>query len=138
MATATTAVRETEQQLRQRIDALAAQRQKIESELTTGSQLVEQAKAKRAEAVATLLASSPGSERSKIHSTVPSLMEAFFRGSHTSKFVTCGFSNSYNQAAEVPSSNVTCKSPRSPSINCRIMTVVRLQSAQSPPKEKTL
>src|ERR1700693_2160034 len=48
-------------------------------------------------------------------------MEAFFRGSHTSNFVTCGFSKSYNQAAEVPSSNVTCKSPRSPSINCRIM-----------------
>src|SRR5713101_2464853 len=48
-------------------------------------------------------------------------MEAFFRGSHTSSFVTCGFSKSYNQAAEVPSSNVTCKSPRSPSKNCRIM-----------------
>jgi hypothetical protein len=30
-------------------------------------------------------------------------------------------SKSCNQAAEVPSSNVTCKSPRSPSINCRIM-----------------
>src|ERR1700683_3721341 len=48
-------------------------------------------------------------------------MEAFFRGSHTTNFVTCGFNKSYNQAAEVPSSNVTCKSPRSPSINCRIM-----------------
>src|SRR5882672_11013337 len=48
-------------------------------------------------------------------------MEAFFRGSHTNNFVTCGFSKSYNQAAEVPSSNVTCTSPRSPSINCRIM-----------------
>ena len=48
-------------------------------------------------------------------------MEAFFRGSHTTNFVTCGFSKSYNQAAEVPSSNVTCTSPRSPSINCRIM-----------------
>src|ERR1700690_2640204 len=48
-------------------------------------------------------------------------MEAFFRGSHTTNFVTCGFSQSYNQAAEVPSSNVTCKSPRSPSINCRII-----------------
>src|SRR5271170_7476351 len=48
-------------------------------------------------------------------------MEAFFRGSHTTNFVTCGFSRSYNQAAQVPSSNVTCKSPRSPSINCRIM-----------------
>src|SRR5665213_1396183 len=48
-------------------------------------------------------------------------MEAFFRGSHTSTFVTCGFNRSYNQAAEVPSSNVTCKSPRSPSKHCRIM-----------------
>src|SRR5258708_36296741 len=48
-------------------------------------------------------------------------MEAFFRGSHHSNFVTCGFSRSYNQAAEVPSPNVRCKSPRSPSINCRIM-----------------
>src|SRR5271154_3021611 len=48
-------------------------------------------------------------------------MEAFFRGSHTTNFVTCGFSRSYNQAAQVPSSNVTCTSPRSPSINCRIM-----------------
>src|SRR5215469_2021777 len=48
-------------------------------------------------------------------------MDLFFRGSHTTSFVTCGFNRSYNQAAEVPSSNVTCKSPRSPSINCRIM-----------------
>ena len=35
--------------------------------------------------------------------------------------VTWGFSKSYNQAAQVPSSNVTCTSPRSPSTNCRIM-----------------
>src|SRR5580698_10277067 len=48
-------------------------------------------------------------------------MEAFFRGSHTTNFVTCGFNRSYNQAAQVPSSSVTCKSPRSPLINCRIM-----------------
>src|SRR5882762_4593854 len=48
-------------------------------------------------------------------------MEAFFRGSHTTNFVTWGFNRSYSQAAEVPSSNVTCKSPRSPSKNCRIM-----------------
>jgi hypothetical protein len=32
------------------------------------------------------------------------LMEAFFRGSHTTKVVTRGFRRSYNQAAEVPSS----------------------------------
>src|SRR5215470_6114840 len=48
-------------------------------------------------------------------------MDLFFRGSHTTNFVTCGFSRSYNQAAEVPSSKVTCKSPRNPSMNCRIM-----------------
>src|ERR1700731_2569637 len=48
-------------------------------------------------------------------------MEAFFRGSHTTNRVTCGFNKSYSQAAQVPSSNVTCKSPRSPSITCRIM-----------------
>src|SRR5271154_4887309 len=48
-------------------------------------------------------------------------MEAFFRGSHTTNFLTWGFNKSYNQAAEVPSSNVTRKSPCSPSITCRIM-----------------
>src|SRR5262249_27822626 len=48
-------------------------------------------------------------------------MDLFFRGSHTTNFVTCGFNRSYNQAADVPSSKVTCKSPRSPSRNCRIM-----------------
>src|SRR6266436_3286090 len=48
-------------------------------------------------------------------------MDLFFRGSHTTNFVTCGFNRSYNQAADVPSSKVTCKSPRSPSIDCRIM-----------------
>src|SRR5580692_4184907 len=47
-------------------------------------------------------------------------MEAFFRGSHTTTFVTCGFNRSYNHAAEVPSSNVTCRSPRNPSKNCTI------------------
>src|SRR5271167_4147379 len=48
-------------------------------------------------------------------------MDLFFRGSHTTNLVTCGFKRSYSQAAQVPSSNVTCKFPRSPSINCRIM-----------------
>ena len=50
-----------------------------------------------------------------------SFMKAFFRGSQTINSVTCGFRRSYSQAAEVPSSNVTCKSPRSPSIHCRIV-----------------
>src|SRR6266851_6637794 len=44
----------------------------------------------------------------------------FFRGSHTTSFVTCGFSRSYNQVAQVPSSKVTCNSPRSPSIKSRM------------------
>src|SRR6202162_2661297 len=44
----------------------------------------------------------------------------FFRGSHTTSFVTCGFSRSYNQVAQVPSSKVTCNSPRSPWINSRM------------------
>src|ERR1700747_3123319 len=52
---------------------------------------------------------------------LPSLMDLFFRGSHTTNFVTCGFSRSYSHAAEVPSSKVTSTSPRSPPINCRIM-----------------
>jgi group II intron reverse transcriptase/maturase len=52
---------------------------------------------------------------------LPSFMELFFRGSHTTIFVTRGLSRSYNQAAEVPSSKVTCTSPRSPSTNCKIM-----------------
>src|SRR5580700_10171556 len=45
----------------------------------------------------------------------------FFRGSQTTNFDTWGFSRSNNQVAQVPSSKVTCKSPRSPSIHCRIM-----------------
>src|ERR1035437_9112378 len=45
---------------------------------------------------------------------------AFFRGSHTTSFVTCGFSRSYNQVAQVPSSKVTCNSPRRPWIKSRM------------------
>src|SRR3982074_2990999 len=45
----------------------------------------------------------------------------FFRGSHTTSLVTCGFSRSYNQVAQVPSSNVACSSPRSPWMNSRIV-----------------
>src|SRR5229473_3344078 len=48
-------------------------------------------------------------------------MSAFFRGSHTTSSVTCGFSRSYNQAAHVPSSKVTCKSPCTPWIHCRMV-----------------
>jgi hypothetical protein len=52
---------------------------------------------------------------------LPSFSSAAFRGLHTTTSVTCGFSRSYNQAAQVPSSNVMRKSPRSPSMNCRIV-----------------
>src|SRR5258708_25386317 len=50
---------------------------------------------------------------------LPSFSKAFFRGLHTTSSVTCGFSRSYNQPAQVPSSNVRCTSPPSPWINCR-------------------
>src|SRR5258707_9606313 len=52
---------------------------------------------------------------------LPTFNKAFRRGLHTTNRATCGFSRSYSQAAAVPSSNVTCKLPRKPSINCRIM-----------------
>src|ERR1700694_3929685 len=48
-------------------------------------------------------------------------MEAFFRGSHTTNSVTCGFNRSYNQAAQVPSSKVTCRLPLSPWKNWRMV-----------------
>src|SRR5277367_3138152 len=46
-------------------------------------------------------------------------LAAFFEqsiaaGLHTTSSVTCGLIRSYNQAAQVPSSNVTCKLPRRP------------------------
>src|SRR5260221_8217733 len=49
---------------------------------------------------------------------LPCFSRAFLRGSHTSTSVTCGFSRSYSHAAQVPSSKVTCKSPRRPWMNC--------------------
>src|SRR5215469_12626227 len=52
---------------------------------------------------------------------LPSLSSAFFRGLQTSTPDTRGFSKSYNQAAQVPSSKVTRKSPRSPSMNCKMV-----------------
>src|SRR6266478_2049094 len=62
------------------------------------------------------------SSRASIRSLLlPSFSKAFFLGLHTTTSVTCGFSRSYNQAAQVPSSNVTRKSPRSPLINCRMV-----------------
>src|SRR5215475_4826134 len=52
---------------------------------------------------------------------LPSFSRAAFRGLHTTTSVACGFSRSYNQAAQVPSSKVTSKSPRSPSMNCTMV-----------------
>src|SRR6516162_1002797 len=52
---------------------------------------------------------------------LPSLSSAFFRGLQTSTPDTRGFSKSYHQAAQVPSSKVTRKSPRSPSMNCKMV-----------------
>ena len=45
---------------------------------------------------------------------LPSLSKALRRGLHTTSSATCGLIRSYNQAAQVPSSNVTCKLPRRP------------------------
>src|SRR6516164_3825584 len=67
---------------------------------------------------------SSASLRASIRSPLlPSFSRAAFRGLHTTTSVTCDFSRSYNQAAQVPSSNVTRKSPRSPSMNCRIVSM---------------
>ena len=52
---------------------------------------------------------------------LPSFNKEFRRGLHTTILVTCGLSRSYNQAAQVPSSKVTSKSPRNPSTNWKIM-----------------
>ena len=45
---------------------------------------------------------------------LPSLSKALRRGLHTTSSVTCGLIKSYNHAAQVPSSKVTCKLPRRP------------------------
>src|SRR2546422_6653584 len=63
-----------------------------------------------------------GQLRASIRSLLfPAFSKAFFRGSHTTTFVPCGLSRSYNQAAQVPSSKVTYKFPRSPWMNCRMV-----------------
>ena len=59
-----------------------------------------------------------GSLRPSIRSLLlPSFNSEFRRGLHTTRLLTCGFSRLYNQAAQVPSSKVTCKLPHSPSTN---------------------
>src|SRR6516162_6984487 len=57
--------------------------------------------------------------RASIRSLLLPFLTAFFRVLHTRTSVTRGFSRSYNQVAQVPSSKTTRKSPRSPSMNCR-------------------
>src|SRR5271163_2580795 len=59
--------------------------------------------------------SNSASFRASIRSLLlPSLSKALRRGLHTTSSVTCGLIKSYNQAAQVPSSKVTCKLPRRP------------------------
>src|SRR5215475_11444711 len=57
--------------------------------------------------------------RASMRSLLLPFLTAFFRVLHTRTSVTWGFSRSYNQVAQVPSSKTTRKSPRSPSRNCR-------------------
>src|ERR1700741_1141910 len=57
---------------------------------------------------------------------LPSFNKALRRGSHTSTCATWGFNRSYSQAAQVPSSQVTCNSPRRPWMNCRMLLALVL------------
>src|SRR5437660_562496 len=50
---------------------------------------------------------------------LPSFNKALRRGLQTTISCTWGLSTSYSQAAHVPSSKVTCSSPRRPCRNCR-------------------
>src|SRR5580704_14611389 len=63
-----------------------------------------------------------GSFRASILSLLlPSFNKALRRGLQTTISLTWGLSTSYSHAAQVPSSNVTCSSPRSP---CRKSSTV--------------
>jgi CAAX prenyl protease-like protein len=53
----------------------------------------------------------------------PASSKAFLRGSHASTSVTCGFTRSWSQAAQVPSSKHTCKLPCSRFRNCSTVAV---------------
>src|ERR1700733_3243290 len=68
---------------------------------------------------------------------LPSLSRAFRRGLHTTSSVTCGLIRSYNQAAQVPSSKVTCRLPRRPLRKSRmVMALVSIvDSMTSLPEE---
>src|SRR6266480_1918700 len=89
---------------------------------------------RREKSAAQQLASLRASTRSFLF---PALTRAFFRGSHTTTFVTCGSSRSYSHAALVPSSNVTHQLPRSPRTNSRIVAdwVSMIDSITSFPAE---
>src|SRR5215472_18324058 len=52
---------------------------------------------------------------------LPSFSKALRRGLQTRIWCTCGFNRSYSHAAHVPSSQVTCSSPCSTWINCRML-----------------
>src|ERR1700693_278304 len=68
---------------------------------------------------------------------LPSFSRALRRGLHTTSSVTCGLIKSYNQAAQVPSSNVTCRLPRRPLRKSRmVMALVSItHSITSLPEE---
>src|ERR1700691_1700037 len=68
---------------------------------------------------------------------LPSLSRAFRRGLHTTSSVTCGLIRSYDQAAQVPSSKVTCRLPRRPLRKSRmVMALVSIvDSMTSLPEE---
>src|SRR5439155_6135055 len=51
----------------------------------------------------------------------PSINEALRRGCQTSTCAAWGCSRSESPAAHVPSSHITCHSPRRPWINCRML-----------------
>src|SRR5260370_37227090 len=69
---------------------------------------------------------------------LPTFSRAFFRGSHTIRWATCGLSRSYNQAALVPSSKVTDKFPPSPRMKSRMVLalVSRMDSITSFPSAR--
>src|SRR5437762_13331297 len=67
-------------------------------------------------------ANSSASLRASIRSLLfPSFSRAFLRGLQTTTLATWGLSRSYNQAAQVPSSKVTDKVPRSTAKNSRMV-----------------
>src|SRR5215470_694622 len=68
---------------------------------------------------------------------LPTFNSAVFRESQISTRATWGWSRSCNQAAQVPSSQVTCKLPRTPRRNWRIVSafVSRRASITSLPAE---